>query len=202
MKGTFDIRRFGRLPNVQLEPKLLRGIACLRKKGWRRRVGRVDERQQPLQPWHDLLVELELLDDRISRTEDPGQVPTRVVQALYQAGSNRIGRVKEDHRDPIRWPRCRSLRGPDGPVLERDDDVHSLANECCGLPLDLSWFEIAPDQLDPWTLDAPLLGEACHEIALRTVDPSQFSQTGNERAQGGRDVVRSDMQQADAWDGR
>ena len=55
------------------------------------------------QTWHDLLVELELLDDRIPRTEHARQVPARVRQALHEAG-RRIGRMKEDHRDPILGP--------------------------------------------------------------------------------------------------
>jgi hypothetical protein len=125
-----------------------------------------------------------------------------VVEALHEAGGDRIGWVKEDHWDPIFWLRCRSLGGADRPVLEGDDDVNVLAYEFPGLLLDVSRFEIAPDQLDSWTLDAPLLGEACHELDLRTVDPSQFSQTRNERVQGRRDVVRSNMQQTDTWDGR
>jgi hypothetical protein len=48
VEGTLEIRRFGRFPDVQLEPKLpaLRGL--LRRAA--SRVGRIDERQQPLQP--------------------------------------------------------------------------------------------------------------------------------------------------------
>ena len=35
-----------------------------------------------------------------------------------------------------------------------------------------------------------------------TDEPSELSQTPDERAKGRRDVVRPDMHQADAWDGR
>ncbi len=94
--------------------------------------------------------------------------------------------MKEDHRDPIVWTRCRSLRGGDGFVLERDDHIDLLQNERHGLPLDVILVEITPDQVNSWTLDTPLLGKALHELVLRAIHPSQLSQAGDERAQGRR----------------
>ena len=96
------------------------GVACSGR--W------IDECQQLLQTGHDLLVELELLDDRIPGTEDPRQIPARVCQALHEAGANWIGRVEEHHRDPILGRRRRSLSSGDRFVLERNDDVHVVMN--------------------------------------------------------------------------
>ena len=109
----FEAGVVGCLVLVQLDPELAGGIASLDEERRRRGVvGRIDEREQPqgLRCGQDLPVDLELLGDRVSRTERPGQVPARVREAVDQAVADRIGRVQEDDRDPVRWVRGRVLR--------------------------------------------------------------------------------------------
>ena len=159
MEGALQVRSRGGFPNDQLEPEPFRGVLCLRQEDRRCLVRRVDEREQPPQPGHDLLVELELSDHRITCPEDTGQVAPRVGQACDEAVPNRIGRVQEDDWDRMFHPRRCSLRSGDGRVLERHDDVDVLGNIGRSLVLGLLLLEVAPDQLDPRTPDMPVLDQ-------------------------------------------
>ncbi len=111
-----------------------------------RRIVRVGKREQPVELRHEELVELQLLGDDVARTEDPGQVPARVREALDETIPDRIGWVEENDGDVIL--RRRELGGLDRLVLEGDDQIDVIVNEPIGLGGGSVRLQVPPHQLD------------------------------------------------------
>ena len=147
----------GRVANIELNPELVGGLSRLHHEGRGRSIVGIHQREQPPQPRHDLVVELELLGDGVSCAEDAGQVCAGMRERLDEAGAHGIGRVKEDDGDACAVGCCRALRSLDRRVLERDDHVHAIVHEDGRLALRLTGFEVAPEQFHLGLPDAPLL---------------------------------------------
>src|SRR4051812_32496074 len=172
LEGCSQTGRVGCLAFDQFDAELARGVARLVEE-WRGRhvVSRIDEREQAqrLRSGQDLPVDLELLDDRVSAAERPRQIAARVGEAVHQAVADWVRRMEEDDRDTVGRLRGGLLRRRDGCVLERDDQVDTIANELLGLRGGLVLaVEIAPDEVDTLTVVLPLdlLHPAVHELSV------------------------------------
>ena len=88
-----EARVVGRLVLLERNPQLTCSIRRLAVQGTRRSVGRVDDGVQRGEAGHDLLVQLDLLGNRVTGPEHAGQVAARTGEALHKTVAHRIGRV-------------------------------------------------------------------------------------------------------------
>ena len=154
--------------------KLRCGLPHALQEPLRPRVRRVDEGQNAAEVRDEELVELELLVELVTGTEDTGQVPFRVRGTLDEAvtdGSDGWRNTIGMRSFPFRVAFCACL---DRRVLEGDDDVHVVEHEHAGLCSGLLRLEVPPDELDVLALGPPELGEARLQAVERrrdVVDP-------------------------------
>ena len=83
----------GRLVLLERDTQLICSIRRLTVQGTRRSVGRVDDGVQRGEAGHDLLVQLDLLGNRVTGPEHAGQVAARTGEALHKTVAHRIGRM-------------------------------------------------------------------------------------------------------------
>ena len=154
---------------------------------------------------HDLLVDLELLDDRVARAEHPGQVAARLRQAGDEVLANRVGRVEEDDRNAVAGSAVAAWAA----LIEASSKA-TIMSTCwltnpCATSGRLVGGEVAPDQRDPAAVVLALelvhglrrgnqllvADERLHHRVRTAVVPAQFAKARDERRQRRRVVVYS-----------